>query len=30
MLVSKIRQMVSFELSNEIEWECKGLRFNSA
>lgn len=30
MLVSKIRQMVSFELSNEIEWECKGPRFNSA
>ena len=30
MLVSKIRQMVSFELSYEIEWECKGPRFNSA
>ena len=30
MLVSKIRQMVSFELSNEIEWERKGPRFNSA
>ena len=30
MLVSKIRQMVSFELSNDIEWECKGPRFNSA
>lgn len=30
MLVSKIRQMVSFELRKEIEWECKGPRFNSA